>query len=100
MRYKFISLVKALDGTHKWKITLLDKMTGQKRSTKFGAAGYSDYTIHKDKARRERYILRHQLKEDWTDPTAPGTLSRYILWNKPSLWDSLSDYLKRFGIKR
>lgn len=99
MRLYFISLVRALDGIHKWKISLLDKETGLKHSIKFGAQGYSDYTMHHDKARRERYLLRHKLREDWDNPLAPGTLSRYILWNKPTVFSSLADYLRRFQIK-
>jgi hypothetical protein len=29
----------------------------------FGAKGMSDYTIHHDKARKERYINRHEKNE-------------------------------------
>jgi hypothetical protein len=29
----------------------------------FGAKGMSDYTIHHDKARKERYINRHKANE-------------------------------------
>ena len=32
----------------------------------FGAAGYSDFTTHKDEARKDNYIKRHQANEDWT----------------------------------
>ena len=28
-----------------------------------------------------------------------GSLSRYILWNKPTLKGSISDYRKRFNLK-
>ena len=31
----------------------------------FGAVGYSDYTIHKDPERKERYIARHKKNEKW-----------------------------------
>lgn len=63
----------------------------------FGAAGMSDYTIHKDAERKERYMSRHRATEHWNDPTTPGALSRWILWNKPSLRGSLADYKRRFG---
>ncbi len=32
----------------------------------FGAAGYSDFTIHKDEARKQRYINRHKNNEVWS----------------------------------
>ena len=52
----------------------------------FGASGYSDYTLHKDPARKENYIKRHS-NEDWSRETAlsPAWLSRYTLWEKPRL---------------
>ena len=60
----------------------------------------SDYTIHKDKKRKERYMKRHKVNENWNDPTTSGSLSRYILWNKPTLKASIEDYRKRFKIKK
>ena len=60
----------------------------------FGANGMSDYTRHKDTARKQRYIKRHQKRENWNDPTTAGALSRWILWNKPTLRASIADYKK------
>lgn len=65
----------------------------------FGARGYSDYTIHKDHNRQLRYLVRHQKNEDWDNPYSAGALSRYILWNKPTLEASIKDYKKRFIFK-
>ncbi len=31
----------------------------------FGASGYSDFTIHKDEQRKQRYIKRHN-NENWS----------------------------------
>jgi hypothetical protein len=64
--------------------------------TDFGAAGYSDYTIHKDPERKQRYINRHKRHENWSNLKSPGALSRYVLWNKPSLKASIADYKKKF----
>ena len=69
------------------------------KTTHFGAAGMSDYTKHKDKARRQRYINRHQANENWDDYKSAGSLSRYILWNKPTLKASKEDYKHRFNLK-
>jgi len=75
------------------------------KTTHFGQRGASDYTKHGDKERMERYLERHgggfetSTKEDWKDPTTAGSLSRWILWNKPSLKGSFDDYKSRFGLK-
>ena len=66
--------------------------------TDFGAAGMSDYTKHKDTERRSRYLKRHSRNENWRNPKSRGALSRYILWNKPSLKASISDFKRRFHL--
>ena len=65
------------------------------RKVSFGAKGYSDYTMHHDDARKERYLKRHRAREHWNDLESPGALSRYILWNKKSLSASVRDYKRR-----
>tara|TARA_Y100000592_G_C5360116_1_gene263225 strand:+ start:84 stop:374 length:291 start_codon:yes stop_codon:yes gene_type:complete len=65
----------------------------------FGAKGMSDFTIHKDKERKERYLDRHRKRENWNAPMTAGALSRWILWNKPTLQGSIRDYKKRFKLK-
>ena len=64
--------------------------------THFGAAGMSDYTKHKDDARKGRYMSRHKARENWRNPKSAGALSRWILWNKKSLSGSVADYKRRF----
>lgn len=71
---------------------------GRIKQTHFGAKGMSDYTKHKDKQRKSRYIQRHKSRENWRDPTSAGALSRYILWGKPSFRESVSDYKRRFRL--
>jgi hypothetical protein len=72
--------------------------SGKAKKTHFGGKGYEDFTLHKDKNRKKLYLNRHKKNENWNDPTTAGSLSRYILWNKPSLEQSFSDYKKRFNI--
>ena len=67
---------------------------------KFGASSYQDFTIHKDEERKQRYILRHEARENWTKTGiyTPGFWSRWLLWNKPTLEESAEDIKKRFNI--
>ena len=71
---------------------------GHIKQTHFGAKGMSDYTIHKNKARRSRYINRHRSRENWSDPTSAGALSRYVLWGKTSFRGSVNAYKKKFHL--
>ncbi len=83
----------------KWAATFLNERTGRERTTHFGATGYEDYTMHGDPERKRRYLERHgRGHEDWNAPTTPGALSRWLLWNKPTLEESLEDFRHRFGV--
>ena len=67
--------------------------------THFGASGYEDYTTHKDNKRKTLYLNRHRKNENWESYKTAGSLSRYILWNLPTLKASISDYKRRFNLK-
>jgi hypothetical protein len=85
--------VKPTNPPHKYVATFDDG-----KQVKFGASGYEDYTIHKDPARKERYLQRHKANENWNDPQTAGSLSRWILWNKPTLRESIQDFKQRFNL--
>ena len=67
-----------------------------KKTVSFGAAGYSDYSVHKDPERKQRYIDRHKSREDWSDPKTAGFYATNILWNKETITQSVKDTNKRF----
>ena len=75
---------------------IFTKYDGKTNTIHFGAKGYEDYTQHGDKKRKQLYLNRHRKNEDWSNPKTAGALSRWILWNKPTLEESIQDYIKRF----
>jgi hypothetical protein len=84
----------------KKKFTAVFSRDGKKiKTTHFGSSGMSDFTIHKDKARKQRYLDRHRKRENWESYMTAGSLSRYILWNKQTFKGSLQDFKKRFNLK-
>lgn len=92
-KLKLISIKKSPRPEKKLRATFSD---GTK--TDFGAAGMSDFTKHKNESRKENYIRRHKARENWNNPKTAGALSRWVLWNKPSLQASISDYKRRFNL--
>ena len=70
------------------------------KTVHFGASGYTDYIKSGgDDERKKRYIARHSNgKEDWDMYMTPGSLSRWILWSKPTLKESIKDYKKMFNL--
>ena len=69
------------------------------KTTHFGSKGMSDYTINKDKDRKKLYLDRHRKNENWNSYMTAGSLSRWILWNLPTIKTSIADYKKRFKLK-
>lgn len=67
----------------------------------FGQEGASDFTKHKDVKRKQRYINRHEKRENWKKSgiQTAGFWSRWILWNKPTLRGSINDVNKKFNVK-
>ena len=88
-----------------------DSSGSKTKSVSFGASGYRDFTLlnkkggkfyKSDKAERDKvknsYLTRHRKAENWSNPMSAGSLSRWVLWNKPSLRASISDFKKRFNL--
>lgn len=73
-----------------------DAIIEGKKTVSFGAKGYADYTMHKDPERKQSYVRRHRKNEDWTDPRTAGFYAKHVLWNKPTLQESVKDINKRF----
>jgi hypothetical protein len=72
-------LYKSTLSTKKLDVYVYNKKSKKIKKISFGAKGMSDYTIHKDKERRERYRKRHR-KDKITDPLKPGFWSWWVLW--------------------
>lgn len=83
----------------KYVAVFYDKDKKKVKTTHFGSSGMSDYTIHKDDERKQRYLDRHRANENWNDYMSAGALSRYVLWEYKEFDKAVREYLKRFGLK-
>lgn len=95
--YKLIKITKSDKPDKKMMAVFKNLKTDRENTTHFGSKGMSDFTKHKDPERKERYIKRHKVNEDWNKPTSAGALSRWILWNKPTLSASIKNYKEKFN---
>jgi hypothetical protein len=70
-------------------------ITNDNKKVYFGAAGNSDFTIHKDEKRKLRYIKRHN-NENWTKSgiNSAGFWSLWLLWNLPTISSSYQEIKK------
>jgi hypothetical protein len=65
----------------------------------FGDPKYEDFTMHKNPVRKLFYLNRHRSNEDWHNYLTAGFWSRWLLWNKPTLQQSIKDLKKKFNIE-
>jgi len=73
-------------------------ITNDNKKVYFGQASASDFTIHKDEARKQRYINRHKKNENWNNKDTAGFWSRWLLWEKPSIKESYEFIRRKFNI--
>jgi len=78
---RLYTLYKSSVPEKKFDVYVENKKTGGVKKVSFGATGYEDYTIHRDKERRERYRSRHK-KDNIKNPMYPGFWSWHILWGE------------------
>lgn len=90
-------IIKNSPNKGKKKVAIFYEDNKKIKTIHFGASGMSDFTKHRDEARKDRYLSRHRSRENWNDPMTAGSLSRFILWNKPTLKASIADYKRRFN---
>jgi len=82
------------------KMMAVFEKDGKTKTIHFGATGYDDYTttpVGEREKKKEAYIARHKVNENFNDPDTAGSLARWILWNKPTIKASIRDYKKKFG---
>ena len=80
------------------KYDALFDIDGKKKKVSFGLAGSFTYLDHKDTKKREAYLARHKVREDWENPLTPGSLSRWILWNEPNLPSAIRFFKQKFNL--
>ena len=96
----YVNITKSTRAGKKMMAIFYDEIKKKVKTTHFGASGYEDYTTHGDLQRKMNYIARHKAREDFNDYMTAGSLSYWILWNKPTLTASIEDYLNRFKLKK
>ena len=97
---KLLKLYKSTNPSKKYDIYLYNPKTKHIKKVSFGAAGMSDYTIHKDKERRERYRNRHK-GDNINDPFISGFWSWHILCGRYTSKQKCLEYIiKKYKLKK
>jgi len=101
----FVKLLRASQKGKKYQMVFYDNDRKKIKTVSFGAKGMNDYIIYnKTKGKqfaneRKRLYLQRHSGESGGVMTA-STLSKMILWNKPSLEASYKAYKKKYNLKK
>lgn len=103
---KLLRIMKSPKEGYKLVATFL--IGDREKEVHFGADKYMDYILYYKKEgkevadmRRDAYIARHKVNESllWkNEPMSRASLSRWILWEKPTLVEAVDSYRKRFSL--
>ena len=63
----------------------------------FGDSRYQDFTKHKDPERKKAYLARHK-NDKINNPNYAGFYSTNLLWNKPTLKESIQATNKLYNV--
>jgi hypothetical protein len=100
-----ITLTKSDNPAKKYKVVIEDETS---KTIHFGSRPNMDFTkyvpkigLEKAEIKKRNYINRHTRREDWMKSgiKTAGFWARWILWNKPTIEESIRDTERRFDIK-
>lgn len=76
-------------------------ITPENKKVHFGSSEHEDYTMHKDDKRKQRYLVRHKKREDWTGDgmDKAGFWARWLLWNEDTIEESIKYLMDIYDIE-
>jgi hypothetical protein len=83
----------------KLMVKYINPKTNRLNTIHFGAKNYDDYLMTNNDTKKNAYIARHKVLENFDDFYSPSFWSRWVLWNRPNIIDSIKDIEKRYPIK-
>ena len=105
--YKLLSIKKSTNKKYKLQVELYNTETKRIKRIQFGANGMMDFTLYNKEhgeqianKHKKLYLIRHQKNEDWTKSgiETRGFWSRWLLWSKKTLEESIKYILKKFNL--
>ncbi len=101
----FIKIKKSTNAKKKLMAIFYDNDKKKIKTVHFGANGMNDYTIYNRtkglkfaNERKRLYLQRH--KGEKGGMMTASTLSKMILWNKPTLQASINSYMNKYNLKK
>ena len=72
---------------------------GRTKTIHFGANGGSTFLEHRDEFVRKAWLARHSVRGTFWKPMTASALSRWVLWEEPTLAKAKRAFARRFGLR-
>ena len=92
---ELLNVTKSHKDGKKLHATFRNCKTDKIKHIDFGSDVSTTYAEGAPKSKMQAYIKRHRVNEDWSKVN-PGSLSRYVLWSKPSIKEGIAEFKKKF----
>lgn len=97
--YYFIDIKRSKNPEKKLDAIFVNSKTGKEKRVAFGSKKVKDYTQHHDKKLRENYELKFKSKGNIKDLMSSATLSKIVLWSKPTVEAGIREYKRTLKSK-
>lgn len=94
-----VDLSKSNKSDKRFKVIITDD--DKKKTVHFGLKNpkKGTYLEHNDDKIKEAWIARHKVRGKFNDIYTPSFWSMWLLWNKPTLEESINDIENRFNLE-
>lgn len=99
MDIKYIQILNSQRREKKYKAIFYNSDRFPVKTTHFGSKTGNTYNCHHDDDIKTNWLARHEVNGTFDDFVSASALSRWLLWNRPSLSASFKHYLKKFNLK-
>jgi len=100
---KLVDVVSAPAGSDKKLVASFCECKGKskcapedRKKIAFGSKSSTTFAEGATEQKRDAYLARHRVNEDWTKPNA-GSLSRWVLWSAKSISAGVKNFKKNVG---
>lgn len=80
------------------KLMAVFSLDGKQKIIHFGSKDSQTFAEGADDLKRQNYVKRHKVREDFNNPFSAGSLAYHILWTERSIQKAIQDYKNKFDL--
>ena len=80
------------------KLMAIFSLNGKQKIIHFGSKVSQTFAEGADDLKRQNYVKRHEVREDFDNPFTAGSLAYHILWTERSVQKAIENYKNKFNL--